>query len=58
MKMDTSTWKEVTFDNSSIGIMLNHENLYFLNIKIKDLIVFGNNLWSKTQFNKIQEKKG
>ena len=35
MKMDTSTWKDVTFDNSSIGIMLNHENLYFYEDKDK-----------------------
>ena len=27
--MDTFTWNDVMFNNFSIGIMLNHDNLHF-----------------------------
>ena len=55
--MDTFTRKNVIFNNSSINIMLNHENPYLYENKN---MIFGCD-WEaliETQFDKMQEMQG
>lgn len=70
--MDTFTWKDVIFNNSPIGIMLNLENLYisedrdpkflqYLSKKrtvIQDLIMFGRTYGVRLNSTRFKRCKG
>lgn len=54
--MDTFTRKNVIFNNSSINMMLNHENPYLY--ENKNMIYCDWEALIETQFDKMQEMQG